>query len=112
MKAMIALPALVCALVLGLASGAANGSGALASGSRTVVIKSFKYHPPTLFVGRGTKVVFSNSDRVAHTATHRGVFSTGRIAPGHAVAVRFGRRGSYSYFCTIHPSMHGKIVVR
>jgi plastocyanin len=108
---------LLCAPVLALALGsvAANGSSsagqATASGGRTVVIKGFSYHPPKLVVHRGTKVVFSNSDRTAHTATRRGSFSTGRIRSGHAVAVKFNHRGTYGYFCTIHPGMHGKIVV-
>jgi len=56
--------------------------------------------------------VFANRDRVAHTATRRGSFNTGRIRPGHAVAVRFSRRGVYAFHCTIHPFMRGKIVVR
>jgi plastocyanin len=92
----------------------AAGSGAQASRGtrRTVDISHFKYHPATVTISRGTKVDFSNSSRVAHTATRRGSFDTGRIRPGHAVAVRFTRRGTFGYFCKIHPFMHGKIVVR
>jgi plastocyanin len=104
--------ALSALLVLGLISGSAAGSGAQASGSATVGIRQFRYRPGTLVVRRGTRVIFSNSDRVAHTATRRGSFDTGTIRPGHAVAVRFTRRGSFSYFCRLHPFMHGKIVVR
>jgi plastocyanin len=109
----IALGLAVSALLaLGLSTGAADGSGAQASGSARVGIRHFQYRPGTLVVRRGTTVVFSNSDRVAHTATRRGSFDTGRIAPGRAVGVRFTRRGSFSYFCRIHRFMHGKIVVR
>ncbi len=55
--------------------------------------------------------MFGNRDRVAHTATRRGSFNTGRIRPGRSVAVRFSRRGVYAFHCMIHPFMHGKIVV-
>jgi plastocyanin len=76
-----------------------------------VQIRGFKFKPGTIHVRRGTKVVFSNSSGTAHTATRRGSFDTGVIRPGHAAAVVFGRAGTYAYHCTIHPFMHGKIVV-
>ncbi|HET6570927.1 MAG TPA: cupredoxin domain-containing protein [Solirubrobacterales bacterium] len=77
-----------------------------------VEIEDFAFHPHALRVRRGAKVVFANRDRLAHTATRRGSFNTGRIQPGHSMAVRFARRGVYAFHCTIHPFMHGKIVVR
>jgi plastocyanin len=76
-----------------------------------VNIHDFAFHPHTLKVERGTKVVFANRDHRTHTATSRGSFSTGRIHPGHAVAVRFKHRGVFLYHCLIHAEMHGKIVV-
>lgn len=75
-------------------------------------ISGFAFHPGTLHVKRGTKVVFANGDSTAHTATRPGSFDTGHIHPGHAAAVRLRRPGVYAFHCTIHPFMHGKIVVR
>src|SRR5512133_3596627 len=98
MRIIAALTAVACLLPLAIGSGAADGRGAQASGSATVGIKHFKYQPTALVIRKGTKVVFANHDRVAHTATRRGSFSTGRIRPGHAVAVRFTRRGKYGFF--------------
>lgn len=77
-----------------------------------VEIDDFAYKPQTLRVKRGTKVVFANRDRAPHTATRRGSFDTGRLRRGKAAGVRFKRRGTYNYICTIHPFMRGKIVVR
>jgi plastocyanin len=77
-----------------------------------VDVSDFAFHPRALTVGRGTKVVFANSDSTAHTATRRGGFDTGHIAPGRSVVVKLRRAGVYAYHCTIHPFMHGKIVVR
>jgi plastocyanin len=97
-------------------SGAAAGRGHHRADRRAravhVEIDGFAFHPPTLRVARGTKVVFANHDSTAHTATRRGGFDTGRIAPGHSVVVRLRRAGVYAYHCTIHPFMHGKVVVR
>jgi plastocyanin len=102
--------ALAVALIAGQAAPAA-GPAANASGSKTVGIDHFEFTPHTLTVGKGTRVLFSNSSGTTHTATDRGAFNTGRIKPGHAVSIRFGQKGTFAYHCTIHPFMHGKIVV-
>lgn len=90
---------------------ASAGGTAQASRASSVDINHFAYHPPALTIGAGSKVVFSNTSRTAHTATRRGSFSTGRIKPGKSVGIRFTQRGTYAYHCKIHPFMHGKIVV-
>lgn len=106
--------AALLAMTIGIGSAAAGGGGHRAHRrARTVRVKidGFAFHPPTLHVRRGTKVVFANDDTTAHTATRRGSFATGRIRPDHSVTVRLKRAGVYAYHCSIHPFMHGKIVV-
>lgn len=93
-----------------LHGGQASGAVARAGGTKTVDIRNFAFHPPTLSVARGTRVAFVNSSGVAHTAT-RASFDTKRIAPGKTAFVRFAQQGSFAYHCTIHPFMRGKIVV-
>jgi plastocyanin len=90
---------------------ASAGGTAQASRASTVDINHFAYHPPTLTIGAGSKVVFSNTSRTAHTATRRGSFTTGHIKPGRSVSIRFTQKGTFAYHCMIHPFMHGKIVV-
>ena len=90
---------------------AAQSGPAQASGTRTVDISHFEFHPPTLNVAKGTRVVFSNSSGTAHTATDKGAFDSGRIKPGASVAVRFEQKGTFRYHCKIHPFMKGKVVV-
>lgn len=109
--AAIAIVAALIFLATGSRAPAAPSATAAASGAK-VGIRELEFHPDTLRIGRGTKVVFVNRDRVAHTATRRGAFDTGVIKPGHSAAVRFKRKGVFSYFCRIHHFMHGKIVVR
>ena len=109
-----ALVALAAALLLVLRASpqAAAGPTASASAAAKVSISNFKFHPPTLTVAKGTRVVFSNASGVAHTATRGGAFDTRRIKPGGSVAVRFSQKGTFSYHCKIHPFMHGTVVVR
>lgn len=76
-----------------------------------VEISEFSFHPHTLHVAPGTRVVFANTDPTAHTATRPGSFETGHIRPGNSVTVRLRRAGVYAYHCSIHSFMHGKIVV-
>lgn len=108
------LAALAAAVALAIAlfgSDAAPAATAQASGTKTVAIRNFAFHPGTLEVAKGTKVVFSNDSGVAHTATDSGEFDSGHIAPGTSVSVRFTQKGVYRYHCEIHNFMHGKIVV-
>jgi plastocyanin len=113
MKRIVALLALglTVSLLAGQAAPAAQSGPAEASGAKTVDIDHFKFHPQTLSVAKGTKVVFSNSSGTAHTATAKGVFDSGHIGPGKSFAVRFEQKGTFRYHCEIHPFMHGKIVV-
>jgi plastocyanin len=112
--ALAAAAATAIALMAFFAIGLGNSAGAAtatASGSKTVTINHFKFMPSNLHVTKGTRVVFSNTSGVTHTATLKGSFNTGNIRPGKAVAVKFTATGTYSYHCTIHPEMHGKITV-
>jgi plastocyanin len=109
--ALVAVALLVLALRAAGTVSPAGAATALSSAEAKVKIPSFKFSPATLRVAKGTRVLFVNTSGVAHTATDRGVFDSGRIKPGHAVAIRFGQKGTFRYFCKIHPFMHGTIVV-
>jgi plastocyanin len=102
------------AALLASATGAAGSRPAARASEAhaTVTISNFKFKPSELTVPRGAEVTFANHDSTAHEPARSGSFDTGRIAPGKSESVRFGRPGTYRYICTIHPSMHGKIVVR
>lgn len=111
-KLFVLCTAMLSVLVFSQVAPASSSGPASASAAKRVTIRSFAFHPGTLRVPKGAKVVFSNADRVGHTATDRGVFDTGIVKPGHSAAVRFKRRGVFRYVCRIHHFMHGKIVVR
>ena len=101
-------------LALGWSTGngaSAAGASATASQTKRVAIRGFAFRPKTLRVPRGTRVVFKNSDRARHNATRPGSFRTGNLKKGESAGVRFKRKGTFRYHCTIHPFMKGKIVV-
>jgi plastocyanin len=106
-----AVVALTTVLAASQVAPASEQGSATSSATKTVAISNFKFRPSTLEVGKGTKVVFSNTSNLAHTATDAGVFDTGRIKAGRAVSVRFGQKGTFRYHCKIHPEMRGKVVV-
>jgi len=102
-----ALAALALAAALdGYAAGATAGTSA----TKTVQIEGLAFHPATLRLQRGGKVIFANADGTTHTATSSG-FDTKGIKPGSTATVRFNRKGAFAYHCKIHPFMKGKVVV-
>jgi plastocyanin len=105
-----AATAAAVALMLAALGSSASGASATASAAKSVQIKHFAYHPGTLRVPKGSTVTFSNASGVKHTATARS-FDTGVIKPGHSAAVRLTKTGTIVFHCTIHPFMHGKIIV-
>lgn len=78
-----------------------------------VEIKNFAFVPAHLVVSPGTKVVWTNQDSDPHTVTtvHRG-FHSEALNTGKSFTLVARKRGSFPYYCTIHPFMHGMLVVR
>jgi plastocyanin len=108
----VAIAAVALLIMAMYGSNASAGGAAQASRAKGVSITNFSFRPGKLTVSRGSRVSFSNRDGVTHTATKAGSFDTGHIAPGKSKTITFARRGIFAYHCSIHPSMHGKIVVR
>ena len=110
----LAIAAAIVAMALALAGlqseFASAGATAQISKAKGVSIKGFAFHAAATHVKKGTKVTFSNKDGVTHTATGR-AFNTGSIAPGKSKSVTFAKKGTFAFHCSIHPEMHGKIVV-
>lgn len=81
----------------------------------TVTIASFAFAPRVDTVAVGGTVTWTNGDQAPHTATSSAVpelWDSGTLATGESFARQFPAAGSFSYLCTIHPSMTGTIVAR
>jgi plastocyanin len=92
------------------ASTAATTTAATAINAAT--IKGFSFQPDVLKVKVGAKVTWTNDDTVAHTVTaDTNSFASGNLQPARSFSFTFTRPGTYAYHCSIHPSMHGSVVV-
>jgi len=91
-------------------NGGTNGMGGTAANE--VLIQGMAFNPSILNVTEGTTVVWTNKDNVTHNFTSNpALFSSGSLATGAMYSYTFNTAGTYSYSCTIHPSMVGSIVV-
>jgi plastocyanin len=83
-----------------------------ASKSEKVDIVEFTYQPDPVVVQVGGKVTWQNQDTAPHTATaDDGSFDTGTIEKGKIGSETFKEAGTFTYFCEIHPTMHGTVEV-
>lgn len=83
-----------------------------ASKSEKVDIVEFTYQPDPVVVQVGGKVIWQNQDTAPHTATaDDGSFDTGTIEKGKIGSETFKDAGTFTYFCEIHPTMHGTVEV-
>ena len=108
----------------GSGGGSSSGSGAAKSGGSSkssgggggsaVGIANFAFKPASLTVKGGAKVTVTNNDSTAHTATADDgkSFDTGNIDPNNSAKITLSKAGTYKYHCSIHPFMHGTLVVK
>ena len=93
-------------------SGNASAPSGEAVRSEKVEIVDFAYDPDPTTIQAGGKVTWINRDSAPHTATaDDGSFDTGTIDQGKLKSESFKQPGTYTYICTIHPSMHGTVEV-
>ena len=78
-----------------------------------IEIAKHKFSRPTLTVPAGTTVTWLNRDEDVHTvvSTTQAFRSTG-LETDEAYSYTFTKPGVYEYFCTLHPLMTGKVIVR
>jgi plastocyanin len=76
-------------------------------------IDNFRFAPSALTVPAGTTVVWINNDDVPHLIVN--VENKFRQSPvldtGQRFQATLTKRGTYNYFCSLHPVMQGKIIV-
>jgi len=101
----------VAALAAILALGLAGASAAPAPAK--VTIDNFDFAPMTVTIPAGGQVTWQNNDDIPHTVRAvDGSFHSRALDTGEAFTQTFAKPGVYAYFCSIHPKMVGKVVVR
>jgi len=110
--ASLAMPVVIAMLLLvGSSSVTANDQPAAANAA--VKIDNFVFGPQTITVPVGTTVTWTNSDDIPHTAVSTdGVFKSKVLDTDEKYSYTFTKAGTYSYYCSVHPKMTGKVVVQ
>ena len=84
-----------------------------AASAATVNIENFKFLPPAVTVAAGTTVTWKNEDDSPHRIGGKGgTFTSPALDTDGTFSQTFTTAGEYSYICTIHPYMVGKIIVK
>lgn len=82
-----------------------------------VLVAGFRFQPATIEVPVGTAVTWSNEDNIRHTATAgtpeapEDTFDVDLPEVGSSGSHTFDEPGTYPYFCEVHTSMTGEVVV-
>lgn len=78
-----------------------------------VTIDNFKFSTASLEVPKGTRVTWTNQDDVPHTVTSTTkAFKSSMLDTGDQFSFTFTDAGTYEYFCSMHPKMTAKVVVK
>ena len=76
-----------------------------------VVIENFKFMPTDLQVKAGDVVEFVNKDGAEHTITFESGDFDQKLSDGGKVVYSATDKGTFPYFCALHPGMRGTITV-
>jgi len=83
------------------------------SASVEVKIDNFSFGPASLTVAAGTTVTWTNNDDVPHTVVSDDkVFKSKALDTDDKFSYTFTKPGTYNYFCSVHPKMTAKVLVR
>ncbi|MDD5181788.1 MAG: DUF333 domain-containing protein [Candidatus Nanoarchaeia archaeon] len=91
----------------GIKPGGANSS------MFDVSIKDFAFNPGTATIRTGNTVVWTNDDSAPHKIiADDNSFESVSLSSGDSFSYTFSEAGTYSYHCSIHPSMKGTVEVQ
>ena len=108
----VATPVMIAMLLLFAGSPSAKANDQPSAANGAVKIDNFVFGPQTITVPVGATVTWTNVDDIPHTAVSTdGVFKSKVMDTDEKFSYRFTKAGTYSYYCSVHPKMTGKIVV-
>jgi plastocyanin len=113
---MIGITALIACLIFGISCKTSDTTGFSPTTSTTatneVVMQNLAFEPATLKIRAETVVTWRNDDSMSHTVTARdGSFESSTMSHGGTFSFTFTQKGTFEYYCKIHPSMKGSIIV-
>ena len=100
-------------LTAGIRPILAVSTGDKPAGSATVKIDNFSFGPADVTIVAGTTITWTNHDDVPHVvASDDKLFKSKPLDTDDHFSFTFTKPGTYLYYCSIHPKMTAKVVVR
>jgi plastocyanin len=83
------------------------------SAAANIAIDNFSFNPREITVAKGTIVTWVNHDDVPHTVVSPDKkFKSKALDTDDQFSFTFNDSGTYAYFCSVHPMMTGKVIVK
>jgi len=109
----LATPVMIAMLLLFAASSTVTAADQPSQANAEIKIDNFVFGPQTLTVPVGATVTWTNKDDIPHTTVSTdGVFKSKVMDTDEKFSYKFDKAGTYSYYCSVHPKMTGKVVVQ
>jgi plastocyanin len=78
-----------------------------------VHIGNFTFNQAALTVHPGTTVTWINDDDIPHTVVAQNqAYRSKVLDTGDRFSFTFAKAGQFSYFCSLHPHMTGRVIVK
>jgi plastocyanin len=103
----------IVALTVAIHTGRLAHADGQKAATSTIAIDNFSFTPREITVTAGTTVTWVNHDDVPHTvvSTDR-KFRSKALDTDDRFSFTFTDAGAYPYFCSVHPMMTGKVIVK
>ena len=81
--------------------------------AQTIEVKiiDFSFYPSEVTISKGGTVTWTQKDGEPHTVTGSN-FNSGKLTQDQVFKYTFNEAGTFDYWCTIHSSMRGKVIVK
>jgi amicyanin len=84
-----------------------------AGSAASVRIDNFSFTPPEITVAPDTTLTWTNADDIPHTVVAiNKAFRSKAMDTDQTYSFTFKEPGTYDYFCSLHPHMKGKVIVK
>lgn len=85
--------------------------GTTQSKTYTVSVVNFSFDPVILNINKGDTVVWTNEDPIPHQIAGKNI-NGAVMSKGQNYSFVFNDSGTFDYYCKLHPSMKGSVIVK
>jgi amicyanin len=112
-----ALGAIVLSALFGLAFAPVQlpATAKVAAAHYSVQMANYAFAPASITVNEGDTITWTNQDAAPHTVTTTSgpqSLNSPYLSKGQSWSYTFSVPGTYEYYCTVHPDMRARVVVR